>query len=130
VTRPSIIDANAPTHVVGQFYSWSDGERCALGLVIEAEKQPKVVVFRWGFWPRQAALPPAQQERRARQELTPQQIAVMWHVVDGKSNTEISKELGLNHGTIKFHVKNAARKLGCNSWKEAAARFLSRGPQR
>lgn len=124
-------DTPPPQHVVGQFCSWSDGERFALGLVIDNDESPtshKIVVFRWGAWPQRQAL--SEPPREAVCALTVQQVAVMWRVVDGKSNPEIGKELGLNPGTIKFHVKNAARKLGCTSREEAATRFLSQGATR
>lgn len=94
----------------------------------DSPKSQKVVVFRWGAWPQRPALPepdPVPPPVEAVRELTEQQVVVMRHIVDGKTNTEISKELGLNHGTIKFHVKNALKRLGCSSRKEAAVRFLS-----
>jgi DNA-binding CsgD family transcriptional regulator len=108
-------------HVAGQFYSWSDGDRSALGLVIDNGERHAVVVFRWGAWPRHML--PEQTEDSVR-ELTKKETEVMWYVVDGKSNAEIGEELGLSHHTIKFHISNAINKLRCESREAAAVRFV------
>ncbi|TMV86085.1 response regulator transcription factor [Thioclava sp. BHET1] len=53
--------------------------------------------------------------------LTRQEIKVLALVVEGGSNKQIARQLGLAEVTVKFHLSNLYRKLGCHSRSEAAA---------
>ncbi len=63
--------------------------------------------------PEQAGLP-----------LTDRETATLWLVADGLSNKEIAKQLHISPHTAKFHVKNAARKMGTASRTKAAVDFV------
>lgn len=53
--------------------------------------------------------------------LTPRQREVLGHVVQGKSNKEIARLMGLREGTVKVHVAGLLRKLGVSNRSRAAA---------
>ena len=42
------------------------------------------------------------------------------HLVEGKSNKLIARELGIAEGTVKVHVKHVLKKLNLRSRVEAA----------
>jgi DNA-binding NarL/FixJ family response regulator len=52
--------------------------------------------------------------------LTPRQREVMQQMLDGKSNREISRELGLSEATVKVHVTAIFRNLNVNNRMQAA----------
>jgi two-component system nitrate/nitrite response regulator NarL len=52
--------------------------------------------------------------------LTEQEARILDHLVDGKSNKLIAKDLGIAEGTVKVHVKHLLKKLNLRSRVEAA----------
>lgn len=63
--------------------------------------------------------------------LTPRQTDVLWMLIDGKSNKEIARALGLGHSTVKVHLAALFNRLGVTSRAAAAvagARALSHRP--
>ena len=52
--------------------------------------------------------------------LTEQEARILDHLVDGKSNKLIAKDLGITEGTVKVHVKHLLKKLNLRSRVEAA----------
>lgn len=58
--------------------------------------------------------------------LTDREETVLELVAEGKSNAQISVELGLSENTIKFHLKNIYSKLGVTNRTEAASKFHQR----
>ena len=60
-------------------------------------------------------------------ELTPREHDVLELLVDGASNKEIARRLGIAASTVKFHVRSIADKLGADGRAEAVAHALRRG---
>lgn len=60
-------------------------------------------------------------------QLTPREHAVLELLVDGASNKEIARSLGISASTVKFHVRSVADKLGADGRAEAVAHALRRG---
>ena len=60
-------------------------------------------------------------------QLTPREHAVLELLVDGASNKEIARSLGISASTVKFHVRSIADKLGADGRAEAVAHALRRG---
>ncbi len=58
--------------------------------------------------------------------LTPRQMDVLKALVQGKSNKEIARILGISQETVKVHISSILRRLGCSSRTHAvvAARKL------
>ena len=52
--------------------------------------------------------------------LTEQETRILEHLVDGKSNKLIAKDMGITEGTVKVHVKHLLKKLNLRSRVEAA----------
>jgi len=52
--------------------------------------------------------------------LTDQENRILEHLVDGKSNKRIAKDMGIAEGTVKVHVKHLLKKLNLRSRVEAA----------
>jgi two-component system nitrate/nitrite response regulator NarL len=52
--------------------------------------------------------------------LTEQESRILEHLVEGKSNKLIAKEMGITEGTVKVHVKHLLKKLNLRSRVEAA----------
>ena len=62
--------------------------------------------------------------------LTRRQRDVLYLIVQGKTNKEIARSLGLGEGTVKIHVAALFGKLGVQrraAVAVAGARFLSQG---
>lgn len=57
----------------------------------------------------------------ARNGLTRQEVKVLIMVTEGASNKFVAKTLQLSEATVKFHLGNLYRKLGCRRRKEAIA---------
>jgi DNA-binding NarL/FixJ family response regulator len=60
-------------------------------------------------------------------QLTPREHAVLELLVDGASNKEIARSLGISASTVKFHVRSIADKLGADGRAEAVVHALRRG---
>ena len=60
-------------------------------------------------------------------QLTPREHDVLELLVDGASNKEIARRLGIATSTVKFHVRSIADKLGADGRAEAVAHALRRG---
>ncbi|MCJ2180951.1 LuxR C-terminal-related transcriptional regulator [Novosphingobium album (ex Hu et al. 2023)] len=56
--------------------------------------------------------------------LSDREAEIVTHLADGASNKLIARRLGLTENTIKFHLKKVYAKLGVQTRKQAAARFL------
>ena len=54
-------------------------------------------------------------------ELTPQELAVLAHVADGKTNRQIAVKLYLGEGTVRNYVSSILSKIGASNRAEAAA---------
>jgi len=52
--------------------------------------------------------------------LTEQENRILEHLIDGKSNKLIAKDMGITEGTVKVHVKHLLKKLNLRSRVEAA----------
>lgn len=52
--------------------------------------------------------------------LTPQEINIVSHLVDGKTNQKISIDLGISIKTVKFHITNIFRKTSTTNRVELA----------
>ncbi|MDX2144480.1 MAG: response regulator transcription factor [Rhodospirillaceae bacterium] len=52
-------------------------------------------------------------------KLTPREGDILRLLVDGKTNKEIARVLGLNEVTVKGHLRNAYRKIGANNRADA-----------
>jgi two-component system, NarL family, nitrate/nitrite response regulator NarL len=52
--------------------------------------------------------------------LTEQEQRILEHLVDGKSNKLIARDMGIAEGTVKVHVKHLLKKLNLRSRVEAA----------
>ncbi len=66
-------------------------------------------------------LPPLGAESARRAGLTKQETKVLLLLAEGGSNKHIARQLGLSEVTVKFHLSNLYRKLGCRSRVEALA---------
>ena len=60
-------------------------------------------------------------------QLTPRERDVLELLVDGASNKEIARRLGISVSTVKFHVRSIADKLDADGRAEAVAHALRRG---
>jgi len=62
----------------------------------------------------------------AQNGLTRRETKVLLMISEGSSNKFIANALGLSEATVKFHLGNVYRKLGCTKRREAisAARAL------
>ncbi len=52
--------------------------------------------------------------------LTDQESRILEHLIDGKSNKLIARDMGIAEGTVKVHVKHVLKKLNLRSRVEAA----------
>lgn len=57
----------------------------------------------------------------ARTQLTQQELKILMMLAEGASNKMIARNCGVTEPTVKFHLKNVYRKLGCNRRHEAIA---------
>ena len=62
--------------------------------------------------------------------LTARERQVSELLVEGRSNAEIARGLGISHAAVKFHVAAVLRKLGVQNRTQAAAAVLTRGRSR
>jgi DNA-binding NarL/FixJ family response regulator len=61
-----------------------------------------------------------QKDKEGSSELTPRELDVLRHVVEGKTNGEIGVSLGISEKTIEKHLDTIFRKLGVVSRVQAA----------
>lgn len=57
-------------------------------------------------------------------ELTARELEVLALMARGQTNAAIARELVVQVGTVKYHVKNVLRKLGARSRADAVARYV------
>ena len=57
--------------------------------------------------------------------LTPRERDLLVALADGRTNSQIARELGISLNTVKFHLKNLYEKLAVNNRAQAVARFLA-----
>lgn len=60
--------------------------------------------------------------------LTPREIEVLRLVARGRSNHQIAQSLWVSQDTVRFHLRNAYRKLGVHSRRAAVAAALDDPP--
>jgi two-component system NarL family response regulator len=60
-------------------------------------------------------------------DLSPRELEVLRHVMNGSSNKEIAGALELSEHTVNIHVKNILGKLGASGRTEAVALALKKG---
>lgn len=63
------------------------------------------------------------------ERLTPRQLQVLRCVIDGQTNKEIARQLGVNETTVKSHVQGLMRKLGAANRTQAARTGMQLGCQ-
>ena len=61
-----------------------------------------------------------QESNRSRDDLTPQQLAILRLVAQGFSNKEISNQMFLSENTVKSYVQDLLQKMGARNRVEAA----------
>jgi DNA-binding NarL/FixJ family response regulator len=66
-------------------------------------------------------------ERMGNPELSDRELEVLRLMATGKSNLDISAELSIAEGTVKFHVKNILSKLNVSDRTQAMIVALKRG---
>jgi DNA-binding CsgD family transcriptional regulator len=59
--------------------------------------------------------------------LSPRELECLKWVLDGKSDTDIAKILGISHTTVHFHVERVKKKLGVRTRTQAAAMVMTLG---
>lgn len=59
--------------------------------------------------------------------LSPREVECLKWVLDGKSDTDISKIIGISHTTVHFHVERVKKKLGVRTRAQAAAVVMTLG---
>jgi DNA-binding CsgD family transcriptional regulator len=59
--------------------------------------------------------------------LTPREVECLRWALKGKSDTDISKILGISYTTVHFHIERAKKKLGVKTRTQAAAKVVSLG---
>ena len=62
-----------------------------------------------------------------RAPLSPREIECLKWVLEGKSDTDIGKILGISHTTVHFHVERVKKKLGVRTRTQAAAMVMTLG---
>jgi DNA-binding CsgD family transcriptional regulator len=59
--------------------------------------------------------------------LIPRELECLRCVLQGKSDTDIAKILGISHTTVHFHIEQAKKKLGVKTRTQAAAMIVTLG---
>lgn len=72
----------------------------------------------------QSSLSELKDNRRLLSDLSEREIEVLKLVAEGKSNSQISKELYVTVNTVRFHLANIYQKLGVTNRTEAANYYL------
>jgi len=68
-----------------------------------------------------------QRERGRRKDLSPRELEVLRHLVNGLSNKEIATELGIGDESVKTHLSDIFLKLGATSRTQAAIEAVRQG---
>ncbi|AMO24411.1 hypothetical protein UC35_18165 [Ramlibacter tataouinensis] len=61
------------------------------------------------------------------EQLTRKELRILKHLDSGRSNGEIAESLFISEGTLKWHLRNLYRKLGCKNRSGAIAAARRRG---
>jgi diguanylate cyclase (GGDEF)-like protein len=75
----------------------------------------------------QTAINELENNRRLLQELSEREIEVLRLVAEGKSNSQIAKDLFITVNTVRFHLANIYQKLNVSNRTEAANYYLRQG---
>lgn len=59
--------------------------------------------------------------------LTPREVEILRWTMEGKSSGVIGEIIGISYSAVRFHVRNASRKLGVSSKHQAVLKALSLG---
>jgi DNA-binding NarL/FixJ family response regulator len=65
------------------------------------------------------------QERRVATNFTPRELTVISRLTGGKSNKLIARELAIQEGTVKLHVRRIMKKMGVGNRTQAALLAIS-----
>jgi DNA-binding NarL/FixJ family response regulator len=68
-------------------------------------------------------------KRDPREELTEREKTMLSALARGRTNNELSKELGISINTVKFHLRNLYEKLGFRNRSQAIAFYYSHGAE-
>ena len=68
-------------------------------------------------------------KRDPREELTDREKTMLSALARGRTNNELSKELGISINTVKFHLRNLYEKLGFRNRSQAIAFYYSHGAE-
>jgi DNA-binding NarL/FixJ family response regulator len=71
--------------------------------------------------------PPALDDERSVESLTPREIDVLELVAEGLSNKAVAVRLGISDQTVKFHLTSISGKLGAANRTDAVRRAVRRG---
>ncbi len=66
-------------------------------------------------------------ERVPRTSLSAREMEILTMIARGKSNKEISADLGIGEGTVRVHASNLFAKLGCSDRAQAVSEAYRRG---
>jgi two-component system, NarL family, response regulator len=66
-------------------------------------------------------------ESVSRPQMTPREVQILQRIADGYSNSDIARELGISHETVKVHVRGILAKLDARDRSQAASIALKRG---
>lgn len=66
-------------------------------------------------------------ESASRPQMTPRELEILQQIADGYSNSDIARELGISHETVKVHVRGILAKLDARDRSQAASIALKRG---
>ncbi|HCD52008.1 MAG TPA: DNA-binding response regulator [Balneolaceae bacterium] len=69
---------------------------------------------------------PAAERKEVPFDLSPAELNILEHVIDGKSNKEIAEDVFLSPWTVKTHIKNIYKKMHVNSRAAAVRLALKR----
>ena len=72
----------------------------------------------------QEAMSELSKNRRLLEELSEREVDVLKLVAEGKSNSQISKDLFITVNTVRFHLANIYQKLSVSNRTEAANYYL------
>lgn len=61
------------------------------------------------------------------EDLTPREIEVLEHIVQGRSNKQISSLFEISGATVKAHINNLLNKLGVSDHTQAVTAAINRG---